>query len=159
MSKEIKMKDKDGYVYPLSKIIYVGSQVIHPGKSGKGEVSKVTLIDGYNYSIIDSIFNGINIPNGYHREYKVTVIGRTQGAGTINLSLNNIELFSINTYSAEQFKVMRGSNRFKETDIVLEWPTHHQQQKGINLRYEVTNSNIGDWSFENVTVHGYLVAN
>lgn len=157
MPKEIKMKDKDGYVYPLPKIIYVGSQVIYNGKSGSGSVVKTNLIDCYSYNLIDSIFTGISTPPGYHREYKLTVVGTTQGAGELIIHLNNIEIPSIHSYSAATFKESKGTSRFKESDIELVYPFNHQQMKGLILSYEVRGSN-NSWSFENVTVHGYLVA-
>lgn len=133
----------------------IGSQVIHSGTSGSGTVGKTNLYGAYSYRTIDGVFSNITIPNGYHREYRITFQGTTSGNGSIIVWLNNIATTDVQTWSGTTFRVIGGSNYFKESDITLE-TTYGYSQLGTNIKYQITGS--VNWEFKNITVHGYLTS-
>ena len=135
----------------------IGSQIIHPGLSGSSLVSKTSLLGAYGTSLYSNIFNHINIPIGYHKEYRLTFQATCGGNTKIQLFLNNISTDQGGTWSANTYRVFSSSDFFKESDIVLE-NTYGYSNPGTNLKYAVTGS-ASAWQFWNVTVHGYLVSN
>lgn len=68
----------------------IGSTILYGTISGDGPVSKTVLVDTYGYDLISTFFNGVKIPNGYHREYRVTFQGRTGTSNNIYVGINNI---------------------------------------------------------------------
>ena len=106
--------------------------------------------------ILYGVFENISVPSGYHREYRITFQGRTGGDNKITIYLNNIATNSRGTWSAESFRVIGGSNYFKESDITLE-TTMGYSGKGCNLKYQVSGT-ANAWNIYSITVQGYLTS-
>ena len=146
-----------------SKKIYIGSQVLFDSKEGSYTTDSggyISLIGAYGTSLIDGLFNGIVIPNEYHKEYRLTFQGSTSHSNAIYMALNNIETSATATWSGNSFRVIGASPYFKESDIVLE-PTHNYTSSGINLKYYVSAPTSGvsaDFRIYSPTIHGYLVS-
>ena len=141
--------------YPQDRV-FIGSQVIYDGLSGSGTVSKTSVIGAYDYNLIEGIFDGVTIPSGWHREYRVTFQSTNSNDGSIKIHINNIQSSGVQTWSGDTFRKIGSTAFFKESDIVLT-KTHGYSSNGTNLYYESTTA--GTWHFWNVTVHGYLVRN
>lgn len=135
---------------------FVGSQQICGAMSGSGNVGKTNITGAYNYETINGVFENISVPSGYHREYRITFQGRTGGDNKITIYLNNIATNSRGTWSAESFRVIGGSNYFKESDITLE-TTMGYSGKGCNLKYQVSGT-ANAWNIYSITVQGYLTS-
>lgn len=134
---------------------YVTSQVLHPGWSGNGLVSKTPVLGAYQKSLISGIFSGLATPDGYHRAYRLTFQGTNGGDASITLYLNNIATSSVHTWSGNTFREIGGTDLFTEEDIVLTTTWQYQAQ-GINLYYSVTGA-PSTWAIYNATIHGYFV--
>ena len=136
--------------------ICIGSQVLYPSLSGSGISTKTPFMGSYGSSLIGGIFDGITIPSGWHKEFRITYQAYNGGSGHIIIYLNNIKVSSIQTWSGDTFRIIGGSNFFKDSDVIQE-PTYlySDSHSGMNLYYESTTpSNWGVW---NITLHGYLV--
>lgn len=143
-------------VYSDVERIHVGSQIIYPGKSGSGVVSKTSVIGAYTTDLIDGPFDCIEMPTGYHREYRLSFIGTTNSGNAITCYLNNIATLEAGTYSADTYRKTVSSDFFKETDIQYA-TTHGYSKDGINLYYSV-GSVSSSWQFWDVTIHGYIAS-
>lgn len=143
-------------VYSDVERMHVGSQIIYPGKSGTGVVSKTSVIGAYTTDLIDGPFDYIEIPTGYHREYRLSFIGTTNSGNAITCYLNNIATLEAGTYSADTYRKTVSSDFFKETDIQYA-TTHGYSKEGINLYYSV-GSVSSSWQFWDVTIHGYIAS-
>lgn len=157
MAKEIKLKDKDGFVYPLPKIIYMGSQLLYAGTSGSGGVSKTNVYCCQGYNLVNSPVRSVTIPSGYHREYRISAMLRTQGGNNIHIYLNDVEVVTGSTWSNSGFRMPYFSRFLKESDLPLQTTFIHPNNTGLNLQYSVESSSYA-WEFYNVTAHAYLVA-
>lgn len=143
-------------IYSDVERIYVGSQIIYPGASGSSLVSKTSVIGTYDYELIDGPFVQIEIPEGYHKEYRLSFIGTTNNDTQITCYINNIETEAIRTYSANTYRKSTASNYFKQSDITLA-TTHGYAKQGVNLYYSITGTTRA-WQFWDVTIHGYITS-
>ena len=134
--------------------ICIGSQVLYPSLSGSGTKAKTAFIGAYGNSLINGIFNGITIPSGWHKEFRITYQAHTSKDGQISIYLNNIKAGGVQTWSGDTFRIIGGSNFFKDSDVIQE-PTYGYSSSGMNLYYESTTSS--NWAVWNITLHGYLV--
>lgn len=132
----------------------IGSQVLYDAISGDGNVSKTNLIGAYTYETISGIFDNISIPNGCHKEYRITFQGRTGGDNQITVFLNNIATSSKKTWSGDTFRIIGATKFFKESDITLE-TTMGYSDKGTNLKYRVTGT-ANTWNINNISVQGFI---
>ena len=135
----------------------IGSQVLYDDISGSGNVSKTNILGTYGYRMIDGLFDFVTIPTGYHKEYKLNYQGTTGNGSVITVYLNNISTSNVLTYSVSTFRNIGSSPFFKESDIVLE-TTYNYTNPGINLKYEITNSNSDNWHIYNITIQGFLTS-
>ena len=134
--------------------ICIGSQVLYPSLSGSGTKAKTAFIGAYDNSLINGIFNGITIPSGWHKEFRITYQAYTSEGGQISIYLNNIKVDGVQTWSGDTFRTIGASNFFKDSDVIQE-PTYGYSDSGMNLYYESTTSS--KWGVWNITLHGYLV--
>ena len=132
----------------------IGSQVLHPGLSGTGNVGKTNILGAYDYSLISGLFSNITVPSGCHKEYKLTFQARSGGDNKVTMYINNIATNSIGTWSSDTFRYIGSSKFFKESEITLE-TTMGYSNPGCNLKYQVTGSS-NNWSFYNVTISGFI---
>lgn len=139
----------------LDDIIYIGQQTLYDSYT-KADMGYVAVLGGYSYDMIDGIFNGITIPTGYVRAYRITAQVSTTNSNMAKVKLNNIESSQGNTWSAQTMRKIVSTAIFKESDITLEPTFNYTAKTGCNL-YCGNTSNAGIAYFYNITVHGYLV--
>jgi hypothetical protein len=117
---------------------------------------KAAVLGSYNYDLIQGLFSGVTIPDGYVRAYRVTAQVNTRNNNMGYVCLNNIESNMVNTWSAPTMRKITSTRIFKETDISLE-TTFGYTGQGVNLY--IANTAAYEANFYNITVHGYLVKN
>lgn len=140
----------------LDDIIHIGSQELIDSYN-TNQSGYVAQLGAYGYDLINGIFNGISVPSGYTRGYKITAQISTTNDNMAILKLNNIESNHGNTWSAYQtMRKIITTPIFKETDITLEPTLNYTGKTGCNL-YLGNTSNSGTAYFYHVTVHGFLV--
>jgi hypothetical protein len=135
-------------------MIYIGSQTLLDEYTlSTPQTAKV--LGSYNYSLIDGLFSGINIPSGYERAYRLTAQVSTNNENYASVGINNFQSNGVRTWSGRTMRGVCGSWYFKESDIVLE-QTLNYTRNGTNL-YLYNEGSTGEAYFYNVTVHGYLI--
>lgn len=138
----------------LDDMIYIGSQTLLDEYTlSTPQTAKV--LGSYNYSLIDGLFSGINIPSGYERAYRLTAQVSTNNENYASVGINNFQSNGVRTWSGRSMRGVCGSWYFKESDIVLE-QTLNYTRNGTNL-YLYNEGSTGEAYFYNVTVHGYLI--
>lgn len=145
--------ESDGLI--LDDVVYIGQQVLYDSYT-KADVGYVAVLGGYGYDMVDGVFNGINIPTGYVRAYRITAQVSTTNSNMAKVKINNIESSQGNTWSAQTMRKIVSTPIFKESDIVLETPFNYSSRQGMNL-YCGNTLSTGSAYFYNITVHGYLV--
>ena len=140
----------------LDDIIYVGQQCLFDSFS-KADMGYEAVLGSYDYDLLRGIFNGITIPDGYVRAYRITAQVSTTNDNMAKVKVNNIESSQGNTWSALQtMRKIVSTPIFKESDVTLEATLNYTSKQGCNLYCGNTKSS-GTAYFWNVTVHGYLV--
>lgn len=138
-----------------SDIIYIGSQMLYDKYSFTySNATTENLLGAYDYDLITGVFDGIVVPSGFHKEYKLTFQGTNDNSALISVGLNNIFTNGIFTYSGGTFRKIAGSALFKESDIILETTMSYSRQ-GVNLKIK-TNAGCNGAVYS-ITIHGYLV--
>lgn len=138
-----------------SDIIYIGSQMLYDKYSFTySNATTENLLGVYDYDLITGVFDGIVVPSGFHKEYKLTFQGTNNNSALISVGLNNIFTNGIFTYSGGTFRKIAGSALFKESDIILEATMNYSRQ-GVNLKIKTDAGCNG--AVYGITIHGYLV--
>lgn len=146
--------ESDGLI--LDDIVYIGQQVLYDSFS-TNTMGYEAVLGAYGYDLVQGIFNGINIPTGYVRAYRITAQISTTNDNMAKVKLNNIESSQGNTWSAYQtMRKLVSTPIFKESDITLEPTLNYSGKNGCNL-YCGNTKNSGYAYFYNITAHGYLV--
>lgn len=146
--------ESDGLI--LDDIVYIGQQTLYDSYSAS-DMGYDAVLGGYDYTLIDGIFNGITIPTGYAKAYRITAQISTTNDNMAKVKLNNIESSQGNTWSGLQtMRKIVSTPIFKESDITLEPTFNYTHKNGCNL-YCGNTSSSGIAYFWDVTVHGYLV--
>ncbi len=140
----------------IDDIVYVGQQMLFDSYTAN-DMGYDAVLGAYGFDLIQGIFNGITIPDGYVRAYKITAQISTTNSNMAKVKLNNIESNQGNTWSGLQtMRKIVSTPIFKESDIELEPTFNYTAKTGCNL-YCGNTSNTGIAYFFNLTVHGYLV--
>ena len=139
----------------LDDIIYIGSQCLYDSYS-KADMGYQAVLGSYDYDLVDGVFNGITIPDGYVKAYRITAQVSTTNSNMAKVKVNNIESSQGNTWSNQTMRKIISTAIFKQTDITLETPFNYSSRQGMNL-YCGNTQNTGTAYFWNITVHGYLV--
>ena len=134
--------------------IFIGSQIIYD-KFTATTATTATLLGAYDYNLIDRLFNGITIPEGYERAYRITFQVTTSSSNKVTVSINNISSPESGTWSQPSYMVFASTRIFKESELVLEPTYGYTSKDGLNLK--ITNSAAGNCTVNNITVQGYLV--
>lgn len=138
----------------LDDIIYIGSQVLLD--SGYLDtIGYQGVLGAYGYKLIDGIFGGVSIPQGYTRAYRVSAQVSTNNSNYAKVKLNNIESNGACSWSGQTMRALISTNIFKESEIVLEPTYSYTAKDGTNLY--IGNTASGQAYFYNVTLHAYLV--
>ena len=146
----------ESYGLVIDDVVYVGQQTLFDSYTAN-DMGYDAVLGAYGYDLINGIFNGITIPDGYVRGYKITAQVSTTNDNMAKVKINNIESNQGNTWSAYQtMRKIVSTPIFKESDIELEATLNYTSKTGCNL-YCGNTSNSGIAYFWNITVHGYLV--
>lgn len=138
----------------MDDIIYVGSQTLLDYKY-LDSIGYVGVLGAYQYKLIDGIFGGVSIPQGYTRAYRVSAQVSTNGSNYGKVKLNNIESNGACSWSGQTMRALISTRIFKESEITLEPTFNYPAKDGTNLY--VGNTAAGECYIYNVTLHAYLV--
>lgn len=137
----------------LDDKICIGSQTLLDNVQSTTAETRVVLT-AYDYKLIEGLFEGITIPSGYTRGYRISAQINTNNGNTGAVKLNNIESNTGYTWSSTNMRHLISTPIFKESDITLETCSGYTRD-GLNLY--IVNSDNYIANFYNITVHGYLI--
>lgn len=138
----------------LDDIVYIGSQTLFDYQY-LNTIGYQAVLGAYDYKLIDGLFAGVSIPQGYTRAYRLTAQVSTNGSNYAKVKLNNIESNGACSWSGQTMRALISTRIFKESEITLE-PTYvYTGKNGTNLY--CGNTATGEAYFYNVCLHGYLV--
>lgn len=138
----------------LDNNIYVGSQVLYPEYS-MSTAGTFDILGAYEYTLIDGLFTGITIPDGYERAYRLTAQVTTSNNNQISVAINNITSSSGNTWSGNTYRKAISSRVFKESELTLEPTYNYTARDGLNLK--AINSSSYNGTVYNITIHAFIV--
>ena len=137
----------------LDNDIYVGSQVLYPEYS-MTTAGTFDILGAYEYTLIDGLFTGITIPDGYEKAYRLTAQVTTSNNNQISVAINNITSGTGNTWSGNTFRKAISSRIFKQSELTLEPTYNYTQRNGLNLK--VINSDAYSGTAYNITIHAFI---
>ena len=138
----------------LDNNIYLGSQVLYD-EYDVTTAGTFSLLGAYDYTLIDGLFTGINIPAGYEKAYRLTAQVTTNNSNQLSVGINNIFSATGNTWSNTTYRKSISSRIFKQSELTLEPTYNYTSRNGLNLK--VTNSEAYTGTVYNITVHAFLV--
>ena len=134
--------------------VFIGSVLLCDRYEGTGSAD-IKILGTYGLGLIGGVFDGLTIPNGYHKEYRMIASVTTGGDLFVKFRLNNIYSSQVSTWSANSFRQMSVTPFFKESDVVLE-PTYlYEGTPGTNLGIVASGNYVG-WAIYGITLNGYL---
>ena len=131
--------------------IAVGSQELFSAHSMSAQGND-TLLTVEGLDMISGLFEGITIPAGYQRGYRITAQVSTSSSNKASIKLNNIQSNEISTASAQTVRKIVSTAIFVEDDITLE-----TVGSGTGLKLYMVNDASGDAYIYSITLHGYIV--
>lgn len=150
--KNASSVESEGLV--LDDIVYIGSQTLFDYQY-LNTIGYQAVLGAYDYKLIDGLFAGVPIPQGYTRAYRLTAQVSTNNSNYAKIKLNNIESNGACSWSGQTMRALISTRIFKESEITLE-PTYvYTGKNGTNLY--CGNTATGEAYFYNVCLHGYLV--
>lgn len=137
---------------PLDKIL-VSSQVILPsfGTSDLG----ITIIRGSTLGQFWKFTQGIDIPTGWHIEYRLTGIINTTASNVGEIYLNSIKLLQGGTWDGHGTLFETSGSIFFTKEYIGQEAIKNYSHLGVNIK--VNNTASGHVAIENITIHAYLV--
>lgn len=130
--------------------------------SGSNVGNDAKILGAYGTGLIDGLFGNIQIPSGWHKEYRLFA-QITTGATQVRVGINNIWTNWANTWSADSFRIIASTGYFKQSDIVLEPVLNYPSQNGTNLKVQGSTLSGGtdstSYSVTSIVVCGFLVEN
>lgn len=150
--KNASSVESEGLV--LDDIVYIGSQTLFDYQY-LNTIGYQAVLGAYDYKLVDGLFAGVPIPQGYTRAYRLTAQVSTNNSNYAKIKLNNIESNGACSWSGQTMRALISTRIFKESEITLE-PTYvYTGKNGTNLY--CGNTATGEAYFYNVCLHGYLV--
>lgn len=131
--------------------IAVGSQELFSTHSMSAQGND-NLLAVEGLEMISGLFEGITIPAGYQRGYRITAQVSTSSSNKASVKLNNIQSNEISTASAQTVRRIVSTAIFTEDDITLE-----TVGSGTGLKLYAVNDASGDAYIYSITLHGYIV--
>jgi hypothetical protein len=131
--------------------IAVGSQELFSAHSMSAQGND-NLLAVEGLEMISGLFEGITIPAGYQRGYRLTAQVSTSSSNKASVKLNNIQSNEISTASAQTVRKIVSTAIFVEDDITLETVS-----SGTGLKLYAVNDASGDAYIYSITLHGYIV--
>ena len=149
------LPDQDNSIMSLGLAIdnniAVGSQELFSAHSMSAQGND-TLLAVEGLDMISGLFEGITIPAGYQRGYRITAQVSTSSSNKASVKLNNIQSNEISTASAQTVRRIVSTAIFVEDDITLE-----TVGSGTGLKLYAVNDASGDAYVYSITLHGYIV--
>lgn len=98
------------------------------------------FLGSYGYNFLDCMLwnkdgDKMDIPSGWHVEYKMSAEISTSGEVNVALFINNIRTEYNSTWSADTFHLTVSTDYFLRDDVELQNTFNYPQQKGINFGY------------------------
>lgn len=131
--------------------IAVGSQELFSAHSMSTQGND-TLLAVEGLEMISGLFEGITIPAGYQRGYRITAQVSTSSSNKASVKLNNIQSNEISTASAQTVRKIVSTAIFVDDDITLE-----TVGSGTGLKLYAVNDASGNAYIYSITLHGYIV--
>lgn len=131
--------------------IAVGSQELFSAHSMSVQGND-NLLAVEGLEMISGLFEGITIPAGYQRGYRITAQVSTSSSNKASVKLNNIQSNEISTASAQTVRKIVSTAIFVDDDITLE-----TVGSGTGLKLYAVNDASGDAYVYSITLHGYIV--
>ena len=131
--------------------VAVGSQELFSAHSMSVQGND-TLLAVEGLDMITGLFEGVTIPAGYQRGYRITAQVSTSSSNKASVKLNNIQSNEISTASAQTVRKIVSTAIFVEDDITLE-----TVGSGTGLKLYAVNDASGDAYIYSITLHGYIV--
>lgn len=131
--------------------IAVGSQELFSAHSMSAQGND-NLLAVEGLEMISGLFEGITIPAGYQRGYRITAQVSTSSSNKASVKLNNIQSNEISTASAQTVRKIVSTSIFVEDNITLE-----TVGSGTGLKLYAVNDASGDAYIYSITLHGYIV--
>ena len=138
----------------LDNLIYIGSQVLCDSYSTSSS-GTFQLLGAYDYQLIEGVFTGMEIPDGYEMAFRLSAQVTTSNNNAVRIWLNNIATWGASTYSGNTYRICTGSRIFKKSEITMEPVLNYPTKQGINLK--VSNASAYACNIYNITLHAYLV--
>ncbi len=141
---------------PLDDLILIGSQQLYDYYTTTSQ-GTTNVLGAYSYNLVDGLFDGMTIPAGYEKAYKITAQITTVNNNNVSVSINNISTSAKRTWSSNTYRSLISSRIFKQSELTLEDVMNYEtnSQKGLNL--SVTNGAAYKCEVYAITLHGYLV--
>lgn len=131
--------------------VAVGSQELFSAHTMSSQGNDNLLaVEGLD--MISGLFEGITIPAGYQRGYRITAQVSTSSSNKASVKLNNIQSNEISTASDQTVRKIVSTAIFVEDDITLE-----TVGSGTGLKLYTVNDASGDAYVYSITLHGYIV--
>jgi hypothetical protein len=144
-------------VSSIPERIYLNSQILHPGTSGSGNVTKTNICGAYRTDLFDPFYYQL-VKAGYHIEFRFTAVATTNNNNPIHFYLNNVDLGNMNTWSGTAFRRLWTSSFIKLSDIT-QTPAAGYATAGYTFAYEcITSVGWHTFQFWDLTAHAYLVS-
>lgn len=98
------------------------------------------FLGSYGYDFLDYMLRDkdgvkMDIPSGWHVEYKMSAEISTSGGVNVALFINNIRTEYSKTWSGDTFHLTVSTDYFSRDDVKLQNTLNYPQQKGINFGY------------------------
>ena len=128
----------------MDDLIHIGSQELYSGSLNTSGYTPA--LSSSQYSLIQGLFTGVTIPQGYVRAYRITAQVSTTSSNLASIKLNNIESDTATTGANTNRKII-STRIFKESEIILE---------SNNTILYIGNTTGGVANFYSITLQAYL---
>lgn len=124
----------------------ISSRIIHYSHKALGSsVNRINFLGLYGYAFLDDMLVDkggtlLEIPPGWHVEYKMTAEVSTSNQVKVALFLNGVSTRFANTWSGDTFRYAVSTDFFTRSDISLENTVNYGNNQGINFGYRTDSS-------------------
>lgn len=139
-------------------IIHTGSQILWDYwdfGGNTGDVGKTAILGAYDDSMYDEVFAGVPMPNGYHKEIRLTCQQQSDGSAKAKIYFNStLMIDNLGTWSSDSFRTI-GHSAMMKLNFGRE-PVFSYSGTGVLLYVSKTSGSIV--RIRDITVHGYYVS-
>lgn len=134
--------------------IHIGT-VILSSEMVLSDTNRHNVCGAYSDSLIRYVFNGITIPEGYRKMYRISATVSSNDAGTVEIGFNGRKLIDAGTWSRDYFRNAEMSERFYGW---TDFPTENvdgYSKTGLNLYVKLNPPSLTGY-VSGIMLHGYL---